>query len=100
MNHTDKEKKLLLSRRGFLKTLGVASAATAGLTACIGGRKDENSSSSTSDIPTDKMTYRINPISGDKVSLLGFGMMRLPSVSGRSAREGGEDETIDQHMVN
>lgn len=90
----------MITRRGFLKTLGVASAATAGLTACIGGRKNENSYSSSSDIPTDKMTYRINPTSGDKVSLLGFGMMRLPSVSGRSAHEGGEDETIDQHMVN
>lgn len=100
MNNTDKNKKLLLSRRGFLKTLGIASATTAGLTACIGGHKDGSNSSSNNDIPTDKMTYRINSSSGDKVSLLGFGMMRLPSVSGRSAREGGEDETIDQHMVN
>ena len=44
------------------------------------------------------MTYRTNPTSGDKVSLLGFGMMRLPSVGGRSAREGNEE--IDQEMVN
>lgn len=44
------------------------------------------------------MTYRVNPTSGDKVSLLGFGMMRLPSVGGRSAREGNEE--IDQDMVN
>lgn len=101
MNNPDINKKLLLSRRGFLKTLGMASAATAGLTACIGRQKGGDSSASSSDdIPTDKMTYRINPTSGDKVSLLGFGMMRLPSVSGRSAKEGGEDEVIDQHMVN
>ena len=44
------------------------------------------------------MTYRTNPSTGDKVSLLGFGMMRLPSVGGRSAREGNEE--IDQEMVN
>ena len=44
------------------------------------------------------MTYRTNPKTGDKVSLLGFGMMRLPSVDGRSAREGNEE--IDQEMVN
>ena len=44
------------------------------------------------------MTYRTNPTSGDKMSLLGFGMMRLPSVGGRSAREGNEE--IDQEMVN
>ena len=79
----------------------MASAATAGLSACIDRQKGgDSSASSTDDIPTDKMTYRINPTSGDKVSLLGFGMMRLPSVSGRSAKEGGEDEVIDQHMVN
>lgn len=94
MSNQDKDK---LSRRAFLKTLGIAGAATAGLAAC-GGNKS-GSASPTADIPTDKMTYRVNPTSGDKVSLLGFGMMRLPSVSGRSAREG-EDEVIDQNMVN
>ena len=49
-------------------------------------------------MPVGQMTYRTNPTTGDKVSLLGFGMMRLPSVGGRSAREGNED--IDQEMVN
>ena len=87
-----------LSRRDFLKTLGIAGAATAGLAACVGGKKNDETSPS-AEIPTDKMTYRVNPTTGDKVSLLGFGMMRLPSVSGRSAREG-EDEVIDQNMVN
>ena len=43
------------------------------------------------------MTYRTNPTTGDQVSLLGFGMMRLPSQAGGSAREGG---AIDQEMVN
>ena len=45
------------------------------------------------------MTYRTNPKTGDKVSILGYGMMRLPSLDGRSAREGGNDG-IDQDMVN
>lgn len=27
-------------------------------------------------IPKDKMTYRINPKTGDKVSILGYGCMR------------------------
>ncbi len=44
------------------------------------------------------MTYRTNPTTGDKVSLLGYGCMRWPSVGGRSAREGNEE--IDQEMVN
>ena len=42
------------------------------------------------------MTYRQARHGGD-VSLLGFGMMRLPTTDGRSARDGG---TIDQIAVN
>lgn len=83
-----------ITRRNFFKMVGTAGAVTAGLTAC-GGR---NSNTAGGEIPTDKMTYRTNPKTGDKVSLLGFGMMRLPSVDGRSAREGNEE--IDQKMVN
>ena len=86
-----------LSRRDFLKTMGIAGIATTGLTAYIGGKKDA-ATAANGPIPTDKMTYRVNPTTGDKVSLLGFGMMRLPSVGGRSAREGNEE--IDQNMVN
>ncbi|MBU3856602.1 MAG: aldo/keto reductase [Candidatus Phocaeicola excrementipullorum] len=82
-----------ISRRSFLKMMGTAGGA-AGLAAC------GNSTSQTvrTDIPEGQMTYRTNPSTGDKVSLLGFGMMRLPSVGGRSAREGNEE--IDQEMVN
>lgn len=83
-----------ITRRNFFKIVGTAGAITAGLTAC-GGR---NNNTAGGEIPTDKMTYRTNPKTGDKVSLLGFGMMRLPSVDGRSAREGNEE--IDQEMVN
>ena len=83
-----------LSRRDFLKAMGAAGISAAGLASCAGNGK----AGSAADIPTDQMTCRINPTSGDKVSLLGFGMMRLPSVDGRSAREGSEE--IDQDMVN
>lgn len=97
MSNQDKKKKVL-SRRDFLKTIGAAGVATTGLSACMGGGKDGTSMATAGEIPTDRMTYRTNPTSGDKVSLLGFGMMRLPSVGGRSAREGNEE--IDQEMVN
>lgn len=83
-----------ITRRNFFKIVGTAGAVTAGLTACDG----RNNNTAGGEIPTDKMTYRTNPKTGDKVSLLGFGMMRLPSVDGRSAREGNEE--IDQEMVN
>jgi len=89
-----------LSRRAFLKTLGLAGIATAGLSGCVGKKND---SSDSSEVPVGKMTYRTNPTTGDKVSLLGFGMMRLPSVDGKSAREGENqptEEIIDQEKVN
>ena len=92
----DNENKKTISRRGFLKTMGAAGLATAGLTACVG--PDKKSSGSAGMEMSDEMTYRTNPSTGDKVSLLGFGMMRLPSTGGRSAREGNEE--IDQEMVN
>lgn len=92
-----------MNRREFLKRLGAGTAAVsaAALAGCgtKGGQTDDGSFSEASDIPTDKMTLRTNPTTGDKVSLLGFGMMRLPSLSGRSATED-VNEHIDQEMVN
>ena len=85
-----------ISRRDFLRTMGAAGIATAGLPACAGG--NGSSTASGNEVPEGQMTYRTNPSTGDKVSLLGFGCMRWPSVGGRSAREGNEE--IDQEMVN
>lgn len=77
-----------LSRREFIKRIGMGTASAAimvgiGPLASIG--KDD-------DQPTlvNGMTYRINRKTGDKVSLLGYGMMRLPHKDGK----------IDQDLVN
>lgn len=86
-----------MNRRKFMKLLGTGAAVTSAALYGCQSRQDA-SSASQGVVPTDKMTYRTNPSTGDKVSLLGFGMMRLPSVGGRSAREG--NEGIDQEMVN
>lgn len=85
-----------MSRRHFLKMLGgVAAASFATATGC----KSESGKSSVGEFKTDgEMTYRVNPKTGDKVSLLGFGCMRLPTVDNKSAREG--DSDIDQEQVN
>lgn len=86
-----------MNRRKFMKLLGAGAAVTSAALYGCQSRQDA-SSASQGVVPTDKMTYRTNPSTGDKVSLLGFGMMRLPSVGGRSAREG--NERIDQEVVN
>ena len=69
-----------------------------------GCKKDVNSSDipdaggSQTEPPVGKMTYRTDPKTHDKISLLGYGMMRLPTVDGNAARESNEE--IDQEMVN
>ena len=93
----NKQSKNTITRRTFFKQLGAAGAAVTGITSCADGASPSGKGADSSTLPGE-MTYRTNPASGDKVSLLGFGMMRLPSVGGRSAREGNEE--IDQEMVN
>lgn len=87
-----------ISRRDFLKRLGIG-AGVAGLTMAgcskVADNKDVKASP-LGDIPTDKMTYRTNPKSGEKVSILGYGCMRWPTKPGEKE----EEEVIDQEMVN
>lgn len=88
-----------INRRSFLKLLGATGAAA--MTGSTIGCGTGNDNKSTLEPPVGKMTYRKNAHSGDTVSLLGYGMMRLPVVGGgkNSARED-ENATIDQEMVN
>ena len=73
-----------ISRRSFLKLFGAGTAATA---AALAGCKNPDKTQQQAadeykdqvEPPKDKMTYRTNPRTGDKVSLLGYGMMRLPT---------------------
>lgn len=89
-----------ISRREFLKRLGLgAAASTVALATGCGNRNnpvtgDRNASA---DIPTDKMTYRTNPKSGDKVSLLGYGCMRWPTL-GKAGGDRSDD--LDQETIN
>ncbi len=92
-----------ISRRNFLKILGVGAAATAAATTLPGCRKEVADNNVPVEIPKGKMTYRTNPKTGEKVSLLGFGMMRLPvdedkAPKGASGRE--STAPIDQELVN
>jgi len=93
-----------MNRRNFLKIFGATTVTTAAaLTGCDKIKENLASESDSGEsalgpIDGSKMTYRTNPTSGDKVSLLGFGMMRLPTIYGGSAREG--DDPINQERLN
>ena len=87
-----------LDRRDFLKVLGGAAAVTSATLLPGCKNKQESAYTATTDIPTDQMTYRINPSTQDRVSLLGYGCIRWPTVSNNSARDSSDD--IDQETVN
>ena len=93
MNNKDKKN---ISRRDFFKTMGAAGLATAGLAACAGADKD--ASASKGEKKPGGMTYRTNPTTGDRVSLLGYGCMRWPMRPKQGGKEG--EEEVDQETVN
>ncbi len=91
-----------MNRREFIKHSAAALAGTSLLlSACKNDQmvNDQiNDKMVNAKMVNDKMvngmTYRTNPNTGDKVSLLGFGMMRLPEI------QGAPSYTIDQEAVN
>lgn len=86
-----------IDRRNFLKLLGGGAAvSTAAFYGCKPGNKTPTGVASVLHVPTDKMTYRLNPKTGEKVSLLGYGCMRLPTKPSAD----GQKELIDQDEVN
>jgi len=58
-----------ISRRDFLKRIGVASVTTAGLTSCVDGTRDAFTRKA-GNTSADNMTFRTNPKSGEKVLIL------------------------------
>ncbi len=88
-----------MDRRTFLK--GLAGATVTG-TALAVGCKNPNSTHAegyaAGEVPEGQMTYRTDT-HGEKVSLLGFGMMRLPVEGGGSLRDN-PDAKLDQEQIN
>ena len=87
-----------ISRRSFLKLFGAGTVATAAtLAGCKqadkAGGKAADEYRNQVEPPVGKMTYRVDPKTCEKVSLLGYGMMRLPTKPGK-------DNEFDQEMIN
>ena len=90
MNNEDKKK---ISRRDFFKIAGAAGAVTTGLAAC-GNKRTDSSAATNTEVPTDAMTYRT--LTGDRVSLLGYGCMRWPMKDSPD----GKGQVVDQEEIN
>lgn len=82
-----------LDRREFLKRLGAGTAAVAAIS--LAGCRPKGGGAATisegGDMPAGEMTCRINPKTGERVSILGYGCMRWPT---------DENGDIDQEQVN
>ena len=87
-----------INRRDFLNIVGITAATTtAALYGCAPKDQKGSGSKGSSPVPTDKMTYRSFPSLGDdKVSLLGYGCMRWPTIPSPD----GKGDLIDQDAVN
>ena len=83
-----------INRREFLKRGGAAAAAVSGmglLTSC-----NNNKVSATDNSATGEMTYRTNPETDDKVSLLGYGCMRWPMIKDKDGKDIVDQETVNR----
>ena len=71
----EEKNKKDINRRDFIKIVGISAATSTGLLYGCSSKGTTSSSSATGEgeVPTDKMTYRTSPTTGDRVSLLGYG---------------------------
>lgn len=88
-----------INRRRFFKLVGGGTLATSSLLTACRNRGTISSEGHYGEPPKDKMTYRINPKTNERVSLLGYGMMRLPVVGGGTGNEH-PNAPLDQEMIN
>lgn len=80
------------SRRNTLKVLGGGMLAM-GLSSVLPGCGDKKKDQGGASKGTGEMTYRVNPTTGDRVSLLGYGCMRYPTLPDT-------DGVLDQEAIN
>lgn len=87
-----------INRRDFFKIVGITAAtSTAMLYGCRPNNGNSPDNKASGEVPKDKMTYRSFPgLGDDKISLLGYGCMRWPTIPAPD----GKGELIDQDAVN
>ena len=90
-----------MERRDFLKTLGLGAVGTAAVVAgCDRQGRTVAEGFTPGEVPTDQMTYRTDA-HGRRVSLLGFGMMRLPAEGGGTGSNRDRNNApLDQEEIN
>lgn len=88
-----------IDRRDFLRRLGIGASATGlALAGCDSASNRVTGNRTSADKGLGEMTYRTNPKTGEKVSILGYGCMRWPTVPVEGKAE--DDGEIDQEAVN
>jgi predicted aldo/keto reductase-like oxidoreductase len=93
-------KKNNIDRREFLKTAGSTAMVMSGL-GLVAGCKNAGSNASAGSAVNNgngEMTLRTNRVSGDKVSILGYGCMRWPMIKDENGRDIVDQETVD-HLI-
>ena len=91
MSKSDKPSDM--TRRRFLRNLGFLAGGAA-----IGACAPTGDAAPASSAPVEgSMTMRVNPNTGDTVSILGYGCMRLPTIG---MADGTDNDRVDQDAVN
>ena len=88
-----------INRRDFLKIVGISAATTTAAATLYSCKQKDGvtpGGTASTPVPTDKMTYRTSVAQKDRVSLLGYGCMRWPTVPSPD----GKGDMIDQDAVN
>ncbi len=87
-----------ITRRQFIKRSALAGSAIALSSIGCNSEAEKLQGNQNTSQTTGPMTLRTCPNTGDQVSILGYGMMRLPTISNTSGRESNDE--MDQEQIN
>ena len=85
-----------IDRRDFLKRSGAAAVAMSSMGVISGCKNNTHVSTNIDDSLDNSMTYRTNPTTGDKVSILGYGCMRWPMIKDKEGKDIVDQETVNR----